>query len=322
MMKIKEEKRMEMLAEEAFIRRAAMLHMPFMLKGSYVTRQYFDHPMDRIPADVDWVYMEPIEQIGTATAIFDDWVQSITDLQLKDGVEFRSFARNKFWRYVDYAMSDDFPTVGTDLLCWVHGEDVVINVDISFNLDFGNQSVPLAYQAVSGHDFVYPYTVPLSYQVAWKIHQTLIRPRFKDLFDLTHLVKHDAFNDQVLAEALQALVDECHADGVAPQKIQYFLAGDFGMLFPRDNPIETAWKYWRHGSDYINYCEAATQTDVNQLPVELSDFLIQTTEIFREAGLVLDLMEGLPSPSNLPSTTEPKTSWYASVMKVLGIRKD
>lgn len=50
----------ELLAYEAFIRRASELGLPFMLKGSYVTRQYFTDPALRTPHDLDWVYMLPI----------------------------------------------------------------------------------------------------------------------------------------------------------------------------------------------------------------------------------------------------------------------
>jgi hypothetical protein len=39
----------------------------------------------------------------------------VTELDLDDGVMFRSFRENAFWRYIDYAMADDFPTVNTDI---------------------------------------------------------------------------------------------------------------------------------------------------------------------------------------------------------------
>ena len=57
MEKDNEIKRKEMIAHEAFIRRAVEINMPFMLKGSYVTRQYFDKITDRIPNDLDFVYL-------------------------------------------------------------------------------------------------------------------------------------------------------------------------------------------------------------------------------------------------------------------------
>ena len=294
-MEIKESRKKVMLAEEAFIRRASIINQPFMLKGSYVTRQYFANPLDRIPADVDWVYMLPITDPEMAYKTFNEWAQAITDLDLKDGVEFRSFARNPFWRYIDYAMADDFPTVNTDLLCWVNGEDIEISIDISFNLDFGNQSDSLNYQSLSGHDFTITHSVPLSYQIAWKIHQTLVRPRFKDLFDLMHLVTHSSFNHKLLESMLQVLIDECYVDGVSHKKIHHFLSGDFGKLFPFDNPIEMAWMHWRHGTAY--YCEAKALTNVENLPTELTAFINNVINAFTKAGLGTFLMAHLPSPS-------------------------
>src|SRR5687767_5705880 len=118
-MNISAEKRSAIIAYEAFIRRAAALDLPFMLKGSYVTRQYFSDPEDRIPNDLDWVYLNRLEYKDDATGAFDEWMIMISEMYENDGVHFRSFRENKFWRMIDYAMADDFPTVNTDLDCWV-----------------------------------------------------------------------------------------------------------------------------------------------------------------------------------------------------------
>jgi hypothetical protein len=107
-MEIVENKRIEMVAYEAFIRRASKINLPFMLKGSYVSRQYFCNPEIRIPADLDWVYLNKITDEKTAREIFNNWVTEITELDLNDGVKFRSFKENEFWRRIDYAMADDF----------------------------------------------------------------------------------------------------------------------------------------------------------------------------------------------------------------------
>ena len=155
------------LAYEAFIRRAAELDQPFMLKGSYVTRQYFEHPADRIPGDLDWVYLEPIADVATARALFDEWVTQITELSLPDGVVFRSFRENAFWRSIDYAMGDDFPTVSTDVECWIDGEHFEgLWIDISFNLPIDLPSELLEYRPLQGDTFLIAHTTPLALQVA------------------------------------------------------------------------------------------------------------------------------------------------------------
>ena len=58
-----------------------------------------------------------------------------------------------------------------------------------------------------------------------------------------------------------------------------------------------AWKYWRYGSAHIDYCEAATQTDLAKVVTELSDFIDGLQETFKQAGLDESLMLFLPSPS-------------------------
>jgi hypothetical protein len=136
----------EHIAHEAFIRRASELKMPFMLKGSYISRQYFPKDVTRYPADLDWVYLHYLEDPAVASAQFDEWMTAVTELDLNDGVRFQSFKENQFWRMMDYAMADDFPTVNTDITCWVDGEEVLLTIDISFNLDVEQPPIPLRYQ--------------------------------------------------------------------------------------------------------------------------------------------------------------------------------
>ena len=245
-----------MIAHEAFIRRAAEVNFPFLLKGSYITRQYFPANIPRIPADLDWVYMHYFEEKTDAAKIFSDWVTAITEVDLNDAVKFRSFRENDFWRMIDYAMADDFPTVNTDILCWVNDEEIEFDLDISFNLDIEQAPVPLLYRPMQGGPFLVPNTAPLSLQIAWKIHQTLVRPRFKDLFDLTYLLKNDSFNDEILAACLQALVNECAADNIDLKRLSYFLNYDFGKLFPLDS-IEKNWNNWRHEIDSKDFAKSS-----------------------------------------------------------------
>jgi hypothetical protein len=83
---------------------------------------------------------------------------------------------------------------------------------VSFNLELNIQPIPLKYVPLFGESFLVPYTVPLSVQVAWKLHQTIVRPRFKDLYDLRHLLSNSLYDRQALKETLQTLVDECSMD--------------------------------------------------------------------------------------------------------------
>lgn len=277
-----------MLIYESFIRRASELKWPFMLKGSYLTRQYFPDPKQRVPGDLDWHYLERLDDPGTSRAIFDEWLMGITEQETTDGVKFRDFRENAFWRRIDYAMADDFPTVNTDLSCWVDDELVdAVGLDISFNLPVDYPPVPMLYKPLRGAPFTIPYTVPIALQVSWKIHQTLVRPRFKDLFDLTYLLKHPAFDEQALHQALQALLEESNKDRVDLLRFDHFLTQHMEELFHID--ILAMWDCWRNNiyspatkNVYMEHAEELT--DVNTLPYNLSEFLDHFYLVLNAAG--------------------------------------
>ncbi len=281
---------LRLLAYEAFIRRASELGLPFMLKGSYVTRQYFPDPALRIPHDLDWVYLRPIGRAEEAERLFSEWATQVTEFQCEDGVRFRSFRENAFWRTLDYAMADDFPTTSTDLVCWVDGQPFDwFSLDISFNLPLDVPSEPLYYQPLWGEPFLVPHATPLALQVAWKLHQTLVRPRFKDLFDLPFLLQHPAFTPAVRQQALAALAKECAADATPLSRLRWLLAGDLTPLFA-GRRVADEWLAWRHGrpggsqSALAIYDVAAAITDPNQLPQSLADFQQQLQVAFQLAG--------------------------------------
>jgi hypothetical protein len=305
-MQLSDYKRLEILAYEAFIRRAAVLDQPFMLKGSYVTRQYFEHPTDRVPNDLDWVYLLPIADVAGARTLFDDWVTQITELPQPDGVVFRSFRENAFWRSIDYAMADDFPTVSTDVECWINGEHFAgLWLDISFNLPIDLPSEPLEYRPLQGESFLMLHTTPLALQVAWKLHQTLVRPRLKDLLDLLHLVHHPDFTPLAQQQALQALRKECRADGTNFARLHWVLAGNLAPLFT--SPVAKTWQWWRHGPPTdLGYQlgsvdDAASITDTSQLPATLAEFQEQLRAAFQQVGFAALASQLLPPPSNATS---------------------
>jgi len=309
-------KTLEMLAYEAFIRRASKINFPFMLKGSYVTRQYFQDPKDRIPADLDWVYLEKLNDEQTTKEKLNEWVTLVTEVSLGDNVTFRSFQDNVFWRRIDYAMDDDFPTVNTDILCWVGEEEIEFGLDVSFNLDIPQSPIPLLYKPLIGAEFIFEKTVPISLQVSWKIHQTLVRPRFKDLFDLIHLVKHNSFDDETLKLSIKALLDECKADNVNLIRLKYFLNYDLNKLFPNKS-IQKSWEYWRHNiydDNYrgiISYFDKAEYiTSVANLPEELPLFICEFKKAMEIKGWTIDIynnlgIEEIEEVKQKPKTIEP-----------------
>lgn len=223
-----------LFACEAFLRRAALLKYPFMLKGSMITRQYLYNPEERDVADMDWVYLEKIENQNQADNIFSDWVTKITTMNFEDDAIFQDFRKNQFWRMIDYAMADDFPTVNTDIDYMLKGYTLEGNniidylcVDISFNLDMDIKPIPLLYRPLYGESFTIPYTPPLSLQVAWKLHQTVVRPRYKDLKDLYMLLQHKSYDEIALQETLQSLMKEWKRDNyINPLQMENLFFGN------------------------------------------------------------------------------------------------
>lgn len=319
------DKLIEMQAYEGFIRRASIINAPFMLKGSYVSRQYFKTPNDRIPGDIDWVYLEKIDEHTTASLIFDDWATAVTELELNDDVKFRSFKENRFWRRIDYAMHDDFPTVNSDLKCWVNDIEINFSLDVSFNLVVEQPPVPLVYRPLNGEPFVVPRTVPLSLQVSWKIHQTLVRPRFKDLFDLMHLVQHPSFDNITLENTLKALINECYLDEIDLNKIRLFMNYEIEGFFPNGSIYEN-WDYWRNDikvdlwyrKDY-RYEQANMITNESKLPINLSIFLKEFESTLKKAGFNSELMKHLPLPSAEAKPIAPKPMLSQSEIEAIRI---
>lgn len=300
------DKKTEMIACEGFIRRAAAINMPFMLKGSYITRQYFKNPEDRIPNDLDWVYLQRITSVNESKEIFDGWATVVTEYDAAhaiDGVLFCSFSENAFWRQIDYAMDDDFPTVNTDLAYLIDESEALeeFSMDVSFNLPIKEKPIQLNYTPLRGTPFILPFTVPLALQVAWKLHQTIVRPRFKDVFDLIHLLKHPHYAGMA-QRTVDALMDECIVGKVAKSNITSLFSHALHKLFP-NGAYQRNWHYWRHDQScgynpkdgilsYYDY--ASLITDASKLPEDIQAFETLFYNTMDAAGLTMDLIKNHP----------------------------
>ncbi|WP_145045800.1 nucleotidyl transferase AbiEii/AbiGii toxin family protein [Paenibacillus xylanexedens] len=276
------------IALEALLRRASHVGMPFVLKGSLLTRQYLSNRDIRDAEDIDFLYMGKVEDDQQAKKLFTDWMIQVTELDLNDGVMFRSFRENAFWRRIDYAMADDFPTINTDLAYYFTSEprqedtyEEELFLDISFNLDMEVAPIPLTYQPLMGEPFVVPYTVPLSVQVAWKLHQTIVRPRFKDLYDLSFLLTHPTYDKQTLQQTLQTLVNECHIDpSITDAAIKKVLVDDLVDL-----RVELSEYDLRDYAGSLN------------IDYYYSEFAAKLREIMNQAGINIHAYENLPDPT-------------------------
>lgn len=253
---------------EALLRRTAQLeNSPFMLKGSLVTRQYFYNPNDRFPMDIDFVCLIHLPDEKTAREVLDNWLIEITTMLLNDGFHFVDFRENQFWRRIEYAMHDDFPTVMTDLECYIGNECYKLFLSVSFNLPIPFEPVPLFYQTPID-EFIYPKTVPLSLQIAWKIHQTIVRPRPKDIYDLTYLAKN-VNHQQIIDDTIFALLQECEKDNIDIERIKRFFNYEFIPF-----------------ADWENY--HFTKSYFPRLPENNQILFAQFKESMQKAGFILE----------------------------------
>jgi hypothetical protein len=274
----------ELTAQEAFIRRAARIDAPFVLKGSHVGRHYFADPTLRKPGDMDWLCLGNFATADEAHRTFHAWAEAVTTTDIGDGVEFTPFALNAFWRNVEYSLADDFPTTTTDLTAVVDGHKAELSFDLSFNLPLRQPPVPLCYQPSRGEPFTVTKTVPLSIQIAWKLHQTVVRARMKDIYDLWHFVRHPAFTDVARDAAIESYVADCAIVKAPPNRLSLLTSGNWHPLFnrseldPRDrrntvaSRLDADWSGWRHGGP-------------PDVPETLAAFQSAVVEAFAVSGL-------------------------------------
>lgn len=217
-----------LIAIEGFLRNTTNIDAPFMAKGSIVTRQFFPKLTMRHVQDLDWVYLEKIDEVVLAGNIFSDWLIKVTESKEDERVWFRSFRDNNFWRMVDYAMDDDFPTTNTDLYCIINDKVEVdcLGLDISFNLDIDFPPEEMIYKPYHGAPFKLKNVCPYCLQVSWKLHQLLARPRLKDIFDLIYLLKHERFGIDEQEKIIYALKKECKRDGIEVGKLVQYIDGE------------------------------------------------------------------------------------------------
>jgi hypothetical protein len=260
------EQERHLYALEALLKRTSLVPMPFVLKGSLLTRQYLANPDIRDAQDIDFLYAGKIDDPEDAHDIFTDWMAKVTKMILEDGVIFDDFDNNDYWDTVSYGMSDDFPTTNTEIYYQLKDESGnlsgyhSLSLDVSFNLVMGIQPVPLDYKSEYFGSFHLDYTVPLPIQIAWKLHQSIVRPRFKDLYDLKFLLSHPSYDKNAISETLQELVNECSFDrSVTKDDIKKVLVGDLYDLFPFVHEDDELIKYAGEGSRNMYFIQFATE---------------------------------------------------------------
>ena len=235
---VTDSKYLKLLAYEGFLRRVSLTDENFIIKGSIITRQYLKNRNCRVVNDIDFVYGTPIDDQYEASGKFSQWVTKVTETEVDDDIEFRSFSENDFWRDIDYAMDDDFPTTNTDLYCTLKDNTLdALPLDITWNLPIEEAPIELIYHPIEGRPFILKHTVPLTLQISWKLHQSIVRPRAKDLMDIILLLENNKLTDHEVEWIGYHLKKECEKDNLEPQRLLHYIMGKVSKFILRAEKI-------------------------------------------------------------------------------------
>lgn len=205
---------------------------------------------------------------------------------------------------IDYAMDDDFPTVNTDVLAWVgKSEYEISSMDVSFGLKLMPAPQRLDYRPQFGYPFTLPMACPLELQLAWKLHQCLVRPRFKDIFDLTMLLRENAVDSKVI---WQSLLDECRHDGTPVERFDWLLDGSIRQHPGWSGRVANDFQGWRNDPGFYSWEPPLARIYVGEttVPQTLDEFLAGLAEELKRTGftqVVPAQPEGAESPATAAS---------------------
>lgn len=239
---------MECKIEELEIKEELMIyianHLPFIVKGSFLTKQYHKDPQARLlnGGDIDLIYygsactiQKPdvfdydsyhqfIRKIETLlkhelTDIFYKLEEIMTrKLELTERpefiLEFEELGYDRVFKesndicifLVNYAADGDFTTVGLEIC----DRKLYVEIDIAIDMPIHFQPETISYKTMTGKKVTLKNTTPLIYQTAWKVHQILVRPRLKDLDDVIRFLPYIDFEDRHNFELFfDEIISEC-----------------------------------------------------------------------------------------------------------------
>lgn len=126
-----------------------------------------------------------------------------------------------FYLYmVNYGETDDFTTICLEIMPMYEFFDDIrlenlskisdIAIDIAIDMPINFEPQKILYKKIDGTQQYIENTTPLLYQIAWKLHQVIVRPRIKDLDDIATFLKHIDFNENDnLENLLDEIIKEC-----------------------------------------------------------------------------------------------------------------
>ena len=273
-----------MVVMEAFLRRISASKQPFMFTGRLLARQYLnEHDIQPI-RELELYYLKRIYDNQQAEQTLLQSLINVSELDLEDGIVFRSFRHQPLHQELDDAMIDSMlvTKIGYQLVT----EGVVryreVPIKISFNGVMFVQPISIHYKSILGGTFPVPNALPLSAQVAYRLYYLIVSPRFKDLYDLRYLITHPSFDHNVRSEALQILVDECGMDVyITKEQVRKIFVDDFSDLYPS----------LQHDL-YLRQCAG------HKKPKEFfMEFVQELRSVMNRVGLNEQAYQQLPNPS-------------------------
>lgn len=249
---------------EAMLRIISQQHFPFMLKGSFLLARVYPEPLKRlaITEDIDFVYLKPLkdplgdklnfrEHFYDYYAVIADELSKLTwvaesDLQPCLDNEGRYEGESYL---VDYAMEDDFVTAGTTIaFCNEAKYWQDFDIEMTMNLPLFVAPESIAYQPFGGGEsFVVPYAASHEVQAAWKLHQSLVRLRPKDILDLGYLLPHLTFDEETSLRLLKTVLGECQASQESERLINQLKQVLCGDLMPLKEQYQQLNRYAQAG---------------------------------------------------------------------------
>ncbi len=265
---------MDYKMEELEIKEELMIyianHLPFIVKGSFLTRQYHKDPLARLKSggDIDLIYtgsvctipkpdtydydtyhtyireveklLKPelidilykLEEIMTRKLELTERPEFILDLETLGYDRLFKDSVEVYFSLVNYAADGDFVTVGFGT--GIGKYDVEIDIAIDMPVHF--QPETILYRTLAGKEVMLKNTTPLIYQTAWKIHQIIVRPRMKDLDDVIRFLPHIDFEDRHIFELFfDEIISECE---LTNDKIYKTLIDTLKKLFTKEEAMQ------------------------------------------------------------------------------------
>jgi hypothetical protein len=244
--------------------------LPFMIKGSFLHCRCFPRPQERLRLSdgPDFVALTPYW--GSVIDTTGDGLNRIAAetgidevLRLVAGVLERQWTASGGSGGVcgmppvaiskEIFAEDDFSTLRATV---AHaGESYML--DFAVNLCLYEQPVSSLYEPVRGIPFTLPYAASMEVQVAWKLHQCLIRTRAKDLVDLIYMLGDiELADEKCLYAVLKTALGECHESAqsdILVGRLRSLLALDTGFIHDQMTKSKDLAYFRRHAENFRSF---------------------------------------------------------------------